>query len=84
MFTMHFITNRDYAHLSRHMKNDARISITRAWNYDYALVADTHNAQFADKSNCKKPCNTCTPYLGQNVPGFSSMQLWLRIILGYL
>ena len=63
MFMARFITNRDHAHLSGHMKNDARISITRAWGYNYALVADTHNAQFADKSNCKKPCNTCRPYI---------------------
>ena len=66
------------------MKNDARISIARAWNYDYALSADTHNAQFADKSNCKKPYNTYRPDLGQHVPGFSSMQLWLKVILGNL
>ena len=83
-FTTCFITNHDHAHLSGHMKNDAHISITRVWGYHYALVADTHNAQFVNKSNCKKPCNTCRPYLGQHVPGFNSMQLWLKVILGYL
>ena len=59
------------------------VFLTRAWDYDYALAADTYNTQFADKSNCKKPCHTCRPYLGQQVPDFSSMQLWLRVIFGY-
>ena len=38
----HFFTNRDHAHLSEHMKNDA---MSRAWHYGYALGVDTHNAQ---------------------------------------
>ena len=29
----------------------------------------------------QETCNTCRPYLGQHVPGFSSMQLWLNLRL---
>ena len=77
---MCFITNCDHVHLSESMKNDARISITcmGLWAFcDYALGADTHNAQFADKSNCKKLCSMCGSYLDQHTPGgsLSSMQL---------
>ena len=39
---------------------------------DYVLGMDTHNVQFADKSNFKKPCSTCSPYLGQHLPGLSN------------
>ena len=77
--TMRFITNCDHAHLSESMKNDATISITcmRLWAFcDYALGAETHIVQFADKSNCKKLCSTWGSYLDQHSPGgFSSMQL---------
>ena len=40
---------------------------------DYALGADTHTAQFADKSKCKKPCSMCGSYLDQHVPGAVSV-----------
>ena len=78
MFMIHFITNYDRTHLSESMKNDARISIKcmGLWAFcDYAIGVDTHNAQFVDKSNFKKPCSTYWSYLGQYMPGFSNMQL---------
>ena len=40
--TTRFVTNRDHAHLSKNLKND---TMSRAWDYGYALEADTHNAQ---------------------------------------
>ena len=42
MFMMHFVSNCDHAHLSESMKNDV---MSCAWDYNYALGADTRNAQ---------------------------------------
>ena len=76
---MRFVTNCDHAHLSEKYEE---------WRQDfyqvhkimgfcyYASGADTHIAQFADKSYCKKPRSTCGSYLDQHAPGgFSIMQL---------
>ena len=83
-FTTRIITNHNHAHISGHMKNDARISITHACS-NYALYSGGHTQRtIYGQNNCKKPCNTCRHYLGQRVPGFNSMQLWLKVILGYL
>ena len=63
---MCFVTNHDHVHLSKSMKNDARISITcmGLWAFcDYALGVDTHDAQFSDKGNCKKLCSMHGSYL---------------------
>ena len=78
MFTTCFISNYDHAHLSGH-KNDTHIS-NMCMGLRLCLSSRHTQSTICGQEQLQETMPHYRPYLGHHMPGFSSMQLWLKVI----